>query len=190
MIFFDPAAVTAATFSRNALASWPTVMRPLKSRITMPSCSRCWISWLMSDGHLEADHGFDFLDGNHFDGIPRAAVQEGAVRPPAGALLAADAEHGVHVDAAEGRMILVGHPDAEHGVHVDAAEGRRILVGHPIHAIGDGAIRHAGRRTGATGAAFGDDGKFLGPLFARGGDALRLGLHLDDSNGGHAGIMT
>src|ERR1017187_9890976 len=141
MIFFDPAAVTAATFSRNALASWPTVMRPLKSRITMPSCSRCWISWLMSDGHLEADHGFDFLDGNHFDGIPRAAVQEGAVRPP-------------------------------------------------IHAIGDGAIRHAGRRTGATGAAFGDDGKFLGPLFARGGDALRLGLHLDDSNGGHAGIMT
>src|ERR1019366_4908103 len=134
MIFFDPAAVTAATFSRNALASWPTVMRPLKSRITMPSCSRCWISWLMSDGHLEADHGFDFLDGNHFDGIPRAAVQEGAVRPLAGALLAANAEHGVHVDAAEGRMILVGHP---------------------IHAIGDGAIRHAGRRTGATGAAFG-----------------------------------
>src|ERR1022692_3491942 len=142
MIFFDPAAVTAATFSRNALASWPTVMRPLKSRITMPSCSRCWISWLMSDGHLEADHGFDchrngchrgsrshghleadhgfdFLDGNHFDGIPRAAVQEGAVRPLAGALLAANAEHGVHVDAAEGRMILVGHP---------------------IHAIGDGAI--------------------------------------------------
>src|ERR1017187_644128 len=84
MIFFDPAAVTAATFSRNALASWPTVMRPLKSRITMPSCSRCWISWLMSDGHLEADHGFDFLDGNHFDGIPRPADQEGAGRRPAG----------------------------------------------------------------------------------------------------------
>src|ERR1022692_989036 len=164
MIFFDPAAVTAATLSRNALASAPTVMRPLKSRITMPSCSRCWISWLMLDGHLEADRRFHFLDGYHFDGVPRAAVQEGAVWPLAGTLLAADAEHGVHLDAAERHVILVGHP---------------------IHAIGHRAIRHAGRRTGATRAALGDDGKLLGPLFARGGDALRLGLHLDDSNGGH-----
>src|SRR5580658_995787 len=169
MMFFDPAAVTAATFSRRAPASGPTVMRPLRSKITMPSCSRCWISWLMSDRHLEADHGFDFLDGDHLDGVPRAAVQEGAVGPLADALLAADAQHGVHLDVAEGRMVLVGHP---------------------IHAIGHRTIRHAGRRTGATGAALGDDGQLLGPLFARGEDALRLGLHLDDCEGGHAGIMT
>src|ERR1700691_3825151 len=107
MMSFDPAAVTDATFSRSALASGPTVMRPLKSRITMPSCSRCWISWLMSDGHFEADHRFDFLDRNHFYGVPRAAVQKCAIRTLAGALLAADAEHRVYLDAAERQMILV-----------------------------------------------------------------------------------
>src|ERR1017187_7962518 len=147
MMFFDPAAVSAVTVSRNALAAGPTVMRPFRSRITMPSCSRCWISWLMSGGHLEADGRFHFLGGDHFDGVPRAAIQEGAVRPLAGALLAADAEHGVHLDAAGGRMLLVGHP---------------------IQAIGDRAIRHTSRRTGAARAAFGDNGKLFGPLFGRG----------------------
>src|SRR5579862_1418080 len=157
-----------ATLSRSALASAPMVMRPFRSRIAIPSCSRCWISRLMSDGHFEADHGFHFFDGNHLDGVPRAAVQESAIRPLAGALLAADAQHGIYFDVAEGRMLVVGHP---------------------VHAVGHRAIGHAGRRTRAAGAAFGDDGEFLGPLLARGGDTLRLGLHLDDSNGGHAWII-
>src|SRR5580704_15660723 len=61
-----------------------------------------------------------------------------------------------------------------------------VLVRHPIHAIGHGAIRYAGGRTGAASAAFGNDGELFGSLFARCGDPLRLGLHLDDSNGGHA----
>src|ERR1700691_2140528 len=169
MMFFDPTAVTEATLSRSAPASSPTVILPFKSKISMPSCSRCWMSRLISNRHLEADHGFHFFDGDHFDGVPRAAVQEGAVRPFADALLAADAQHGIHLDVAEGRMILVGDP---------------------IHAVGHRAIRHAGGRAGAARAAFGDDGEFLGPLLARREDALRLGLHLKDCNGGHAGIMT
>src|SRR5580692_5542423 len=139
MMFFDPAAVTEATLSRNAVASGPTVMRPFASRITMPSCSRCWISKLMSVGHFEADHDFHFFDGDHFDGVPRAAVQEGAFGALADALLAADTEHRVHFDVAEGRMIFVRHP---------------------IHAIGHRAVRDAGRRAGAASAAFRDNGEF------------------------------
>src|ERR1700728_3528044 len=111
------------------------VMRPFKSRMAIPSCSRCWISRLMSDGHLEADERFDVFDGNHFDGIPGAAVEEGTVGPLADTFLTADAEHRVHLDAAEGRMVFIGHP---------------------IHAIGHGAIGHAGGCAGTTGAALGD----------------------------------
>src|SRR5580700_5253169 len=140
MMSFDPAAVTAATLSRSVVASGPTVMRPFKSRMVMLSCSRCWMSRLMSDGHFEADHDFDVFDRNHFDGVPRAAVQESAVGPLAGALLTADAEDRIYLDVAERRMVLVGHP---------------------IHTIGHRAIRHAGRRTGAARAAFADSGQFL-----------------------------
>src|SRR5437870_693379 len=112
-----------------------------------------------SDRHLHADHAFYFLNRDHLDRVPRTTVEEGAVRPFAHALLTADAEHGIHFDAAEGQMIFVGHP---------------------VHAIGHGTVRHARGRTGATGTAFGDDSKFLGPFLARSSDPLGLRLHLDD----------
>ena len=72
-----------------------------------------------SDRHLEADAGFHCLDGDHLDGVPRAAVEEGAVRALAGALLAADAQDGVDLDVAEGRVVNVADcmywvPDLDH----------------------------------------------------------------------------
>src|ERR1051326_7572243 len=158
----EPALVSSAMRSRSALASGPTVRRPFISRMMIPSRSLCWISRLMSNRHLEPDHGFHVFDRHHPGGGPRAAVQEGPIRPLAGALFAADAEGGVDLDVAEGRMLLVGDP---------------------VHAICHRAVGHAGRGSGAAGAALGDDGKFLGPLLTRRGDALRFGLHFNDSRG-------
>ena len=62
------------------------------------------------DRNLHTDHGFHFFDGNHLDGIPRAAVEESAVGAFADALLAADAKRGVDLDVAERRMVLVRDP--------------------------------------------------------------------------------
>src|SRR6266566_377985 len=88
---------------------------------------------------------------HHDDGVPGAAIEEATVRALAKALLA---------------------PDAEKRVDLNASEGRVILVRNPKHAIFDGAVFDAGGRTGATGAAFGDDGKFFGFFLARGGNAF------------------
>ena len=56
-------------------------------------------------------HGFPIIRRNHFDRIPRAAVEEGAVRAFAGALLTTNAEIRIDFDTAKGRMIFVGHPE-------------------------------------------------------------------------------
>src|SRR5690242_18180515 len=97
-------------------------------------------SAIASDRHLDADRGLDFFDRDHFDGVPRATVEEGAVGALAGALFA---------------------PDAEEGIHFDMAEGRMVLIGDPVHAIGHWAVGNAGGRSRAAGAAFGDDRKLL-----------------------------
>ena len=107
--------------------------------------------------------GFDFFGGEHFDGVPGAAVEEGAVGAFGGTLLTADAELGIDFDAAEGRVVLIGDP---------------------VHAVGDGAIGDAGGRARAARAALGDDGELLGLLLARRLDALGLGLALDDFSDG------
>ena len=113
---------------------------------------------------LGAEAGFDFFGGDHFDGVPGAAVEERAVGAFGGTLLA---------------------PDAELRINFDAAEGWVVLIGDPVHAVGDGAIGHAGGRARAARAALGDDGEFLGFLLARGFDAARFGLALRDFSDGN-----
>src|SRR5712691_7131454 len=93
-----------------------------------------------------ADFLFDLGDIDHDDGIPRAAIQEAPVRAFAEALLAAYALDGIDLDAPERRIVLVRHPE---------------------HAVFHRAVFHASRRSRATGAALGDDGKFFRLLFAR-----------------------
>ena len=116
------------------------------------------------DRKLDSEMRLDFFRRYHLDGIPRAAVQKAAVRTFAGTLFAADAECRVDFDPAERGMVLVGDP---------------------VHAVGHGAIRNAGRRAGATRAAFGDDREFLGPLLARSFNANGFGLALDDFPNGN-----
>src|SRR5437667_11082992 len=87
--------------------------------------------WLSLHRELDAEACFDLLGRDHFDGVPRAAVEEGAVRPLARALLAADTGGGVHFNAAEGRMVGVRDP---------------------VHAVLDWAIGDAGGCARAAGA--------------------------------------
>src|SRR5579872_3096522 len=150
----SPAAVSSETLSRSAPASGPTVMRPFSARTVTPSRTFCWMSRAIvlkriSHRHLHADLSLHFFYSYHFYGVPGAAIEESAVRALAGALLTADAQDRVDLDVAEGRMVLVGHP---------------------IHAVGHGAVGHAGGRSGAPGATLRDDGEFLGPLLPRGSD--------------------
>src|SRR6476646_253687 len=109
------------------------------------------MSRLISDRHLKTDDGLDFFYGHHLDGIPRATIQESAIRAFAGAFLAADAKHGIDLDVAEWRMILVGNP---------------------VHAIGNRAIWHASGRPRTPCTTLGDDGQLLGPFLPGCGDAL------------------
>ena len=104
-----------------------------------------------------ADFFFDFGGIDHDDGVPRAAIQEAAVRAFAEALLAADAKNRIDLDAPERRIVLVRHPE---------------------HAVFHGTVLDAGRRARAAGAALGDDGQFFGLFLARGGDSLRARLVL------------
>ena len=92
-------------------------------------------------------HGFPIIRRNHFNRIPRTAVEEGAVRTFARALLATNAKVGIDFDAAEGWMIFVGHPK---------------------HAGFDWAVFDAGGRAGATRATVGGDGEDARPLLASG----------------------
>src|SRR5207248_8253486 len=103
----------------------------------------------------DADFFFDFDCIHHRDSVPGAAVKEAAVRTFAGALLAADTEDGVHLDAAEGRVVFVRHPE---------------------HAIFYRAVLHTGRGAGTTGAALGDNSQFFGFLLADGIHARGTGL--------------
>ena len=56
-------------------------------------------------------HGFPIIGRNHFNRIPRTAIEEGAVRAFAGALLATNAKVRIDFDTPEGWMIFVGHPE-------------------------------------------------------------------------------
>src|SRR5882762_4944461 len=104
-----------------------------------------------------ADFFFNFGDIDHDDGVPRAAIQEAAVRTLAEALLA---------------------PNALDGINLDAPERRIVLVRHPEHAIFHRTVLHAGRRPRAAGTALRNNGKFLRLLLACGGDTLGAGLLL------------
>lgn len=88
---------------------------------------------------------FPIVGWHHFDRIPGAAVEEGAVRAFADALLAADAEIRIYFDASEWRMIFVGHPE---------------------HASFNRTILDARRRARATGATVSGDCKYSRPLLA------------------------
>lgn len=100
---------------------------------------------------------FHFRNVDHDDCVPRASVQESSLGTLAEAFLAADAEDGVDLDAAERWMIIIRNPE---------------------HAIFDRTILYAGGRPRAAGAALGDDGKFFRLLLAGSGQALRAWLVL------------
>jgi hypothetical protein len=112
---------------------------------------------------LVSQSRLDFFGGDHFDGVPRAAVEEGAVGTFAGTLLTANAQLRVDFDSAKWGVILVGHP---------------------VHAVLDRAIGNTGRRACTAGATLRDDGELLGLLLAGGFDALGLGLALHDFSDG------
>jgi len=114
---------------------------------------------MISDLEFDAQGALDILDRYHVDGVPRAAIQECAIGAFAGAFFAANAEVRINFDAAKRRMVFVGNP---------------------IHAILDGAIRHARGRAGTTGATFRNHGEFARLLLARRINAFRLGFRLDD----------
>ena len=105
-----------------------------------------------------SDFFFHFRRFHHDDGIPGAAVEETAVGAFAEALLTTDAKNGINLNAAEGRIILVGDPE---------------------HAVFDGAILDAGGRASAAGAALGDDREFFGFLLAGSSNALRARFVLE-----------
>jgi len=102
-----------------------------------------------------SDFLFHLCCVHHHNRVPRAAVEEGTFRTLAGALVAADAENRVDLDATKRRIVLVGNPE---------------------HAIFNRAIFYARGRTRAPGAAFGDNGQLLGFLFASGKEALGPGF--------------
>ena len=79
---------------------------------------------------------FPIFRGHHFDGVPGTAIEECAVWSLADAFLTADAKVRIYFDAAEWRVILVGHPE---------------------HAGFNGAVLDACWRSGATGAAISSD---------------------------------
>src|SRR5579862_9735594 len=103
------------------------------------------------------DFLLDFSGIDHRDSVPRATVEEAAIRPLAQALLA---------------------PDAQNWIHLDSAERRMILIRHPEHAVFHRAVLHACRRSGAPRAALGNDRQFFGFLLARGGKSFGLGFEL------------
>lgn len=91
-------------------------------------------------------HRFPIIGRHHFNRVPRAAVKKRAVGSLAGALLAADAEIRIHLDATEWRMVLVRYPE---------------------HAGFDRTVFNASWRAGATRTAVGSDRKDAWSLFAR-----------------------
>src|SRR2546430_6328098 len=106
-------------------------------------------------------HGADFLFHfggiHHHDGVPWAAVQEAAVGALAEALLAADAQNGINLDAPERRIVLIRHPE---------------------HAVFHRAVLHASGRSRAARAALRNNRQFFRLFLARRDDSLRARLLL------------
>jgi len=102
-----------------------------------------------------ADFFFDLRRFHHRNRIPGTAVQETSIWAFAYAFLAANAENGIHLNAAEWGMVFVRHPE---------------------HAGFDGAILHTSGRAGAASATLGDDSQLFGFLLADGVDAFGYGL--------------
>jgi hypothetical protein len=94
---------------------------------------------------LDSEVFFDFFGGDHVDGVPWTAIQEGAIGTLAGAFFTANAELRVHFDAAERRVVFVGNP---------------------VHAVFDRAIFDTRGRPGAAGTILSDDCKFFGNLLS------------------------
>src|SRR5713226_4870008 len=92
-------------------------------------------------------HCFPIVGGDHFDRVPRAAVEKRSVWSFADAFLTTDAEVRIDFDAPERRMVFVGHPE---------------------HASFDRAVLDARRRAGATSAAVSGDGEYARLLLASG----------------------
>ena len=105
-----------------------------------------------SIGH-GADFFFDRSGVHHDDGVPRTPVEEAAIGAFAEALFATDAEDGIDLDAAKGRMVFVRDPE---------------------HAVFDGTVFDARGRASAAGAAFGDDSKFFRFLLPGGGPSSEV----------------
>jgi len=92
-------------------------------------------------------HRFPIIGRHHLDCIPRASIEERAIRSFADALLATDAEIGIDFDSSKRRVIFVWNPE---------------------HAGFDRTVFDARRRAGATGAAVGSDCEDSRPLLAGG----------------------
>ena len=88
---------------------------------------------------------FPVVSRNHLNCIPRAAIEERAVGPFAGALLA---------------------PNTEIWIDFNAAEWRMILIGDPEHAGFNRTVLDACRRARAAGATVSCNGQNARPLFA------------------------
>jgi hypothetical protein len=67
--------------------------------------------WRWSVRKCNAVHSFPVIRGYHLDGIPRASIEKGAIRPFADALLTANAEIRVNFDAAKRRMVFIRYPE-------------------------------------------------------------------------------
>jgi hypothetical protein len=108
---------------------------------------------------LESEMRLDFFGGHHLDGVPRAAVQKAAIGP---------------------LLVHFLQPMQSAGSTSMRPNGGWSSSGTQYMQSATWAIRNAGRRAGATRAAFGDDRKFLRPLLARRFNANGFGLALDD----------
>ena len=92
-------------------------------------------------------HRLPIVCRNHFNRIPRTAIEKGSIGAFARALLTANAEIGIDFDATERRMIFVRHPE---------------------HAGFDGTVLNASGRAGAASAAVSRDGENARSLLALG----------------------
>jgi len=118
-------------------------------------CESC-ASALASVSHC-ADCFFNFGDIHHDNRVPRAAIEETAVRTFAQALLATDAQNRIHLNTAERRMVLVRHPK---------------------HAVFHGAVFDTSWRSSTSGATLRNHREFFGFFLARRADPLRSRLVL------------
>src|SRR5216684_1320715 len=208
MMLLCPAGTSFCMRSRKVVASWPTVSRPLRSRMMMPSCSRCWISRLMAlkvraiRRPLVPAPIFDCITTSGCVCYPFEAGQDDSVGMLNGHFDADLSFHvfdGHHLDGIPGAAIqkrairpfadALLAANAQERIDFDAAEGTVFLIRHPIHAIRHRAIRYARGRSRATRAALGNDRKFLGTLLPGCGNALRFGLHFHHVLSKHVEIM-